>query len=82
MASMEDKIREYRTAASQKQGAKARAEAELSQAEARLQEARKALKDEFGVETPAEAKALQEQLVAELAAKESEIEAAFAEAGA
>jgi hypothetical protein len=80
--SMEDKIREYRTAASQKQAVKARAQAERDQASERLLAAREVLKMEFGVTTLAEAKELQTKLNADLAAAEAEIEAAFAEAGA
>lgn len=80
--SFEDKIREYRTAASQKAAKKARAEAELDAAIAREDQARAALKSEFGVESNEEAKALNAQLQAELAEKQAEIETALAEAGA
>lgn len=82
MASMEDRIREYRSAASQKQAEKARAQAELDTAEERLSNARTALKDEYGISTGDEAKALQESLQAELKAAEAEIEKVLAEAGA
>lgn len=80
--SFEDKIREYRTAASQKAAKKARAEGELSAAEERVTQARAALKAEFGVETNEEAKELNAKLQAELAEKQAEIEVALAEAGA
>ena len=80
--SFEDKIREYRTAASQKAQKKARAEGELNAAIQRGDEARASLKSEFGVETSEEAKALSAQLQQEIAEKQAEIEAALAEAGA
>lgn len=80
--SFEDKIREYRTAASQTAQKKARAEAELENAQAREKQARDALKSEFGVETSEEAQDLKKSLDAELAEKQEEIEKALAEAGA
>lgn len=80
--SFEDQIREYRTATSQKAQKKARAEAELDAAEKREAEARAALKSEFGVESPEEARALNDKLTADLAEKQAEIEKALAEAGA
>lgn len=80
--SFEDKIREYRTAASQKAQKKARAEAELDAALARETQAREALKAEFGVETNEEAKELAVKLQAEITEKQAEIEVALAEAGA
>jgi len=82
VASIEDKVREYRTIASQKQAQKAQAQAELNAANDRLAGARADLKTEFGVETSAEAKALQDQLNAEIAAAEAEIETLLQEAGA
>lgn len=82
MASFEDRIRQYRTTASQTAAKKARAEAELSAAEDREKEARAALKSEFGVETSEEARALQAELQADLDARQAEIEQALAEAGA
>lgn len=80
--SLEDRIREYRTTASQKQAQHARAEAELEGAETRLADARAALKEEFGVETGADAKTKLEELQKELADAEAEIEKALQEAGA
>lgn len=80
--SIEDQIRERRLVASQKQAQKARAQAELDSAEERLARARAELKEEFGVETPADAKAIQAQLNADLETTTAAIEAAFAEAGA
>lgn len=82
MASMEDKIREYRTRASQKQAVRARAQAELDAAEERVSQTRERLREEFGVSTPEEAKAFQQSLQEELNAKQAEIETALAEAGA
>lgn len=80
--SIETRIREYRQGASQAQAKKARAQAELDAAAERVTASRAALKEQFGVETSEEARALQAQLQAELAEKEAAIEAAFAEAGA
>lgn len=82
MASMEDRIREYRSAASQKQAEKARAQAELDTAQERLGSARKALSDEYGISTADEAKELQTRLQAELAAAQESIEKVLSEAGA
>ena len=80
--SFEDKIREYRTAASQKAAKKARAEGELEAALQREDQARAALEAEFGVKSNEEAKELMGTLQADLAAKQAEIETALAEAGA
>lgn len=82
MASFEDRIRQYRTVASQTAAKKARAEAELTAAEEREAQARAALKTEFGVETPEEAREKHAELTADLEAKRAEIEKALAEAGA
>lgn len=87
--SIEDRIREYRSIASQKQAQKARAQAELDAAEERLAQARADLAEEFGVTTPEDARTLMAKLQqaitdaeAELAEAEKEIEAQLAEAGA
>lgn len=82
MASMEDRIREYRSAASQKQAEKARAQAELDTAQERLETARKALNDEYGISTTEDAKELQEKLQRELEDAQADIEQVLAEAGA
>lgn len=80
--SFEDEIREKRQLVSQKQAERVRAQTELDAAERRLAEARKTLRDDFGVATTEEAKAMQAKLQAELAQVEADIEKAFAEAGA
>lgn len=82
MATIEDQIRELRTAISTVQGKKARAAVELDNAKDRLAEARKVLKDEFGVSTTEDAKEKLEALRAELADAVSGIESLLQEAGA
>lgn len=82
MATIEDQIRELRTAISAVHGRKARAAVELDNAKDRLAEARKVLKDEFGVETTEDAKTKLEALRAELAEAVSGIENLLQEAGA
>lgn len=79
---IEDQIREMRTAISQAASKTARAAVELDNAKERSNAARQALKEDFGVETPEDAKAklaeLQEQLDEELVA----VQKALEEAGA
>jgi len=82
MASIEDKIREIRTAISQVQNQKARAAVELDNAKSRLKEAREALKTEYGVVTADDAKAKLTELQSELNDIVSEVEKALEEAGA
>ena len=61
---------------------KARAQAELDTAQERLETARKALSDEYGISTADEAKELQARLQAELEAAQEDIEKVLSEAGA
>lgn len=82
MATIEDQIRELRTAISTVQGKKARAAVELDNAKDRLAEARRVLKSEFGVETTEDAKEKLEALRAELDDAVSGIESLLQEAGA
>lgn len=79
---IEDQLRELRTAISQAQGRKARAQVELDNAEARVEEASKTLKEDFGVETKEQAREKLTELQAELDAAVAEVEAALEEAGA
>lgn len=79
---IEDRIRDLRGSISVAQAKKARAAVELDSAKARLADARKTLKDDYGVTTNEEAKAVQAQLKAELDSTIEEIEAALSEAGA
>jgi len=82
MASTEDQIREIRGSIAQVQSKKVRAAVELENAKARLADARKVLKSEFGVSTTEEAKAKLAELRAELDATVVEVEEALALAGA
>jgi hypothetical protein len=79
---LEDQIREYRQIAATRQNQRARAEAEVEAADRREAEAREALKDEHGVETPEDARRIKAELDEELAGLEEEIRVALRESGA
>lgn len=82
MASMEDQIREIRSAIAQVQSKKARAAVDLENAESRLAQAKATLKEEFGVETTSEAKAALASLQEELRVAIEDIEATLEASGA
>lgn len=82
MASLEDQIREIRTAISAVQGRKVRAAVELENAQDRLRTAKDTLKTEFGVSTTAEAREMLDRLQNELNEALVAVEVALSEAGA
>jgi adenylyl- and sulfurtransferase ThiI len=82
LMALEDQIREYRQIAATRQNQRARAEAEVEAADRREAEAREALKDEHGVETPEDARRIKAELDEELAGLEEEIRVALRESGA
>lgn len=77
MATIEDQIREVRTAISQANARVTRAQVERDSAQTRLDEATRTLQEEFGVETREDAKAqlieLQEQLQREIQQAEEKL---------
>ncbi len=74
---IEDKIREIRTSISQAQARTTRAQVERDAAQDRLDEAKRTLKEEFGVESTDDARAqlsaLQKQLQDEIALAEEKL---------
>lgn len=82
MATLEDQIREIRTAISAVQAKKARAAVELDNARERLATARQILKDEFGVVTTDDARTKLDDLRGELAEAIREVEDLLESAGA
>lgn len=75
--SVEEKIREVRTAISQATQRTTRAQVERDAAQTRLDEAKRTLHDDFGVATTEDARAqlkeLQDKLQAEIAAAEEKL---------
>ena len=69
VASTEDELRELRKQAENARQQQARAQAERDTAQRQLDEAVAALKNEFGITTPAEATAMVQKLEAQLAAE-------------
>lgn len=82
MADLESRISELREQVSAAQQRKARADHELAVARASEEAALRALKDEFGAATVQAARALLEQVSADLAAACAEAEKALEEAEA
>lgn len=78
---IDDQIRELRTAISQQMSKTARAAVELDSAKENDAEARRVLKEDFGVETTDEARAKLAELQAELDNELKQAEQALAEAG-
>lgn len=82
MSEIEDKLREIRNSIAAVTSKKARAVVELDNAKSRLDDARRILRDDFGVETSDEAKAKLSSLRSELARVVSQLESELDNAGA
>jgi len=82
MATTEQELAQIRSQISTVRTKKARAEVEVQNAKERLTASQKALVEEFGVKTGAEAKETLDRLEAELAQEIEATKAALAEAGA